>query len=138
MNVERREKTTEVSVIDDVEHEAALNRYLETAQQKKRKLPSKKQSNKQMMVMKNQDVNPLDENFQPKDPTKMSDRYVTELGKSHYDKVGNKSTITSWRYDHDKQMWLVIRESGHREYYSKESPFESWTKIDLKNLLRAP
>ncbi|KAJ0788425.1 hypothetical protein HanPI659440_Chr05g0191541 [Helianthus annuus] len=95
MNVERRERTTKVSVVDDVEREEALNRYLETAKQKKRKLPSKKQSNKQMMVMKNQDVNPLDENFQPKDPTKTSDRYVMELGKSHYDKVGNKSTITS-------------------------------------------
>ncbi|MFS7985016.1 hypothetical protein Hanom_Chr11g00993381 [Helianthus anomalus] len=61
-----------------------------------------------------------------------------ELGKSHYDKVENKSGITSWRYGHDKKMWLVIRESGHKEYYSKESQFESWTKIDLKNLLRAP
>ncbi|MFS7997000.1 hypothetical protein Hanom_Chr12g01136571 [Helianthus anomalus] len=49
-----------------------------------------------------------------------------------------KVKITSWRYDHDKKIWLVIRESGHREYYSKESQFESWTKIDLKNLLRDP
>ncbi|MFS8004155.1 hypothetical protein Hanom_Chr13g01222351 [Helianthus anomalus] len=35
-------------------------------------------------------------------------------------------------------MWLMIRESRHKEYYSKEYQFESWTKIDLKNLLRAP
>ncbi|MFS8022627.1 hypothetical protein Hanom_Chr16g01441761 [Helianthus anomalus] len=40
--------------------------------------------------------------------------------------------------DDDKKMWLVIRESGHKEYYYKESQFESWTKIVLKNLLRAP
>ncbi|KAJ0797655.1 putative Longin domain, v-SNARE, coiled-coil domain-containing protein [Helianthus annuus] len=130
MSVEQRERTSE-------EREATLNGYLETTQ-KKSKLPQKKQSNKQMLIMKNQDVNHVDENFQPKDPTKTSDRYVMELGKSHYDKVGNKSGITSWRYDHDKKMWLVIRDSGHREYYSKESQFESWTKIDLKNLLRAP
>ncbi|MFS7984983.1 hypothetical protein Hanom_Chr11g00993021 [Helianthus anomalus] len=90
-----------------------------------------------MLIMENQDVNPLDENFQPKDLTKTSDRYVMELGASHYDKVGNKSRITSWRYNHNKQMWLMIRESGHIEYYSKESQFESWTKTDLKNLLRA-
>ncbi|KAF5811715.1 putative Longin domain-containing protein [Helianthus annuus] len=130
MSVEQRERTSE-------EREATLNGYLETTQ-KKSKLPQKKQSNKQMLIMKNQDVNHVDENFQAKDPTKTSDRYVMELGKSHYDKVGNKSGITSWRYDHDKKMWLVIRDGGHREYYSKESQFESWTKIDLKNLLRAP
>ncbi|MFS8014323.1 hypothetical protein Hanom_Chr15g01343211 [Helianthus anomalus] len=121
MSVEQRERTSEETT------------------KKKSKLPRKKRSNKQMLIMTNQDVNHVDENFQPKDdPTKTSDRYVMELGKGHYDKVGNKSGITSWRYDHDKKMWLVIRDSGHREYYSKESQFESWTKIDLKNLLRAP
>ncbi|MFS7920002.1 hypothetical protein Hanom_Chr03g00219191 [Helianthus anomalus] len=35
-------------------------------------------------------------------------------------------------------MWLITRKSGHREYYAKESQFESWTKIDLKSLLCAP
>ncbi|MFS7953625.1 hypothetical protein Hanom_Chr07g00620891 [Helianthus anomalus] len=39
---------------------------------------------------------------------------------------------------HDKQMWLITCKSGHREYYAKESQFESWTKIDLKSLLYAP
>ncbi|KAM0031461.1 hypothetical protein Hdeb2414_s0017g00509111 [Helianthus debilis subsp. tardiflorus] len=135
MNVERRERTTKEKATDDAECEEVLNKYIEIAQKKKRKLPTKKQSNKQMLVMKNQDVNPMDESFQPKDPTKTSDRYVMELGQSHYDKVGNKSAITSRRYDHNKQMWLVIRENGHREYFSKESQFESWMKIDLKNLL---
>ncbi|MFS7985027.1 hypothetical protein Hanom_Chr11g00993501 [Helianthus anomalus] len=93
---------------------------------------------KKISRSENQDVNALDEKFQPKDPTKTFDRYVMELGKSHYVKVANKTGITSWRYDHDKKMWLVIRESGHKEYYSKESQFKSWTKFDLKNLLRAP
>ncbi|KAJ0786353.1 hypothetical protein HanOQP8_Chr02g0054471 [Helianthus annuus] len=88
--------------------------------------------------MKNQDPNPLDENFQLKDPTKRSDKLVMELGSSHYDDVGNKSEVACWRYEHDKEMWLVTRKSGHREYYAKENQFESWTKIDLKSLLRAP
>ncbi|KAJ0813540.1 hypothetical protein HanPSC8_Chr17g0774591 [Helianthus annuus] len=35
-------------------------------------------------------------------------------------------------------MWLVMRKSGHREYYAKQSQFESWMKIDLKSLLHAP
>ncbi|MFS8008279.1 hypothetical protein Hanom_Chr14g01270811 [Helianthus anomalus] len=83
----------------------------------------KKQSNKQILVMKYQDLNPLDENFQLKDPTKRPDRY---------------SAVASWRYEHDKNVWLITRESGHREYYAKESQFESWMKIDLKSLMRAP
>ncbi|MFS7953169.1 hypothetical protein Hanom_Chr07g00615411 [Helianthus anomalus] len=61
-----------------------------------------------------------------------------ELGSSHYDEVGNKSEVACWRFEHDKQMWVITRKSGHREYYAKESQFESWTKIDLKSLLRAP
>ncbi|MFS7918581.1 hypothetical protein Hanom_Chr03g00202851 [Helianthus anomalus] len=89
-NVERRHKTAKEKTAEDVEREAALNIYLETTQAKKRKFPPKKASNRKMLIMKNQDLNPLDENFQPKDPTKTSDIYVIELGKSHYDKVGNK------------------------------------------------
>ncbi|KAJ0456396.1 hypothetical protein HanIR_Chr15g0761971 [Helianthus annuus] len=92
MNVEQRNQRAEER---DVEREATLNKCLETEQPKKRKVPQKKQSNKQMLIMKNQDVNPLDENFQPKDPTKKFDRFVMELGKSHYDKVRNKLGITS-------------------------------------------
>ncbi|KAJ0749929.1 hypothetical protein HanPSC8_Chr05g0203131 [Helianthus annuus] len=79
--------------------------------------------------MRNQDLNPLDENFQLKDPTQRPDRLVMELGSSHYNEVGNKSEVACWRYEPDKQMWLITRKSGHRE---------PWTKIDLKSLLRAP
>ncbi|MFS8021073.1 hypothetical protein Hanom_Chr16g01423151 [Helianthus anomalus] len=138
MNIAQHERTAEEKVVSDAEREASLNAYLAAEQRKKWKLPIKKQSNEQILIMKNQYMNPLDENFQLKDPTKKSDRYVMELGSSHYDKVGNKSNITSWRYDHDKNQRLVIRESGHREYYANESQFESWTKIDLQNLLHAP
>ncbi|MFS7912495.1 hypothetical protein Hanom_Chr02g00130611 [Helianthus anomalus] len=80
-------------------------------------------------------MNPLDENFQLKNPMKRSDRYVMELGSSHYDLVGNKSKVTNWRYDYDKNMWLINRESGQREYYAKESQFQTWTKIDFQSLL---
>ncbi|MFS8024485.1 hypothetical protein Hanom_Chr16g01463831 [Helianthus anomalus] len=60
-----------------------------------------------------------------------------EFGFTHYDEVGNKSKVACWRYEPDKQMWLITRKSGHREYYGKESQFESLTQIDLKTLLRA-
>ncbi|MFS7968813.1 hypothetical protein Hanom_Chr09g00801921 [Helianthus anomalus] len=77
-----------------------------------------------MLVMKNQYMNHVDENFQLKDPTKRPDKFVMELGSTRFDKVGNKFAVANW--------------SGHQEYYAKESQFESWTKIDLKSLLRVP
>ncbi|KAF5809061.1 hypothetical protein HanRHA438_Chr04g0162871 [Helianthus annuus] len=151
--VGRSEQTPEqratAHVAAEAERAAALEAYL-AAKPKKRSSKSKKrqekekqkekekQSEKQLLVMKNQDMNPLDENFQLKDPTKRPDRLVMELGSSHYDEVGNKSEVACWRYELDKQMWLITRKSGHREYYAKESQFESWTKIDLKSLLCAP
>ncbi|KAM0057389.1 hypothetical protein Hdeb2414_s0005g00157641 [Helianthus debilis subsp. tardiflorus] len=137
-NVAHHEQKAEVRVVTNIEHEIILYAYLTAEPKKKRKQPAKKQSNKQMLVMKNQDMNSLNENFQFKDPTKQSDRYVMDLGSSHYDKVRKKSTVANWRYDHDKNMWLITRESGHSECYAKESQFESWTKIDLQSLLHAP
>ncbi|MFS7999279.1 hypothetical protein Hanom_Chr12g01164181 [Helianthus anomalus] len=65
-----------------------------------------------MLAMKNQDMNPLDENFQLKDPTKRPDKFVMELGSNHYYTVRNKSKVASWRYDHNKNLWLITRESG--------------------------
>ncbi|KAJ0726310.1 hypothetical protein HanPI659440_Chr12g0468831 [Helianthus annuus] len=138
LNVGRQERTAEERAVADTEHEAGLNAYLAVEPQKKRKKPAKKQINKEMLVMKNQDMNPLDENFQLTDPTKRFDRYVIDLESSHYDTLGNKSKIVNWRYDHDMNMWLITRESGHMEYYAKESQFETWTKIDLQSLLRTP
>ncbi|MFS7998865.1 hypothetical protein Hanom_Chr12g01159061 [Helianthus anomalus] len=73
-NIGHPEQTTEeraaARVATDAEHEARLNAYLAVEPKKKRKKPEKNQSNKQMPAMKNQDMNPLDENFQLKDPMK--------------------------------------------------------------------
>ncbi|KAJ0618633.1 hypothetical protein HanHA89_Chr02g0055671 [Helianthus annuus] len=142
-NVGRPEQTPEeraaAHAAVEAEREAALEAYLATKPKKRSSKPKKqKQSNKQMLVMKNQDMNPLYENFQLKDPTKRPDRYVIGLGLSFYDQVGNKSEVACWRYEHDKKMWLITRKSGYRQYYAQEAQFESWTKIDLKSLLRAP
>ncbi|MFS7968296.1 hypothetical protein Hanom_Chr09g00795781 [Helianthus anomalus] len=119
LNVGRLEQTAEeraaVRSAADAEHEAGLNSYLGVEPKKKRKKPTKKQSNKKMLVMKKQDMNLLDENFQLKDPTKRPDRYVMELGSSYYELVGNKS-----------------------KGILHNSQFETSTKIDLQNLLRAP
>ncbi|KAJ0560352.1 hypothetical protein HanHA300_Chr06g0210481 [Helianthus annuus] len=142
-HVDRTEQTPEqraaTNAVAATEREAALNAYLPAKPKKRSSKPKKKkQSSKQMLVMKNQDLNPLDENFQLKGPTKRPDRYVMELGSSFYDQVGNKSEVACWRFEHDKDMWLITRKSGYQEYYAKEAQFKSRTKIDLKSLLRAP
>ncbi|MFS7954097.1 hypothetical protein Hanom_Chr07g00626311 [Helianthus anomalus] len=66
-------------VVAEAEREAALNAYLAAEPKKRSGKPKKKkqkQGTKQILVMKNQDMNPLDENFQLKDPTKRPDIYV--------------------------------------------------------------
>ncbi|KAF5786292.1 hypothetical protein HanXRQr2_Chr10g0439101 [Helianthus annuus] len=134
----------------EAERAAALEAYLaakpkklssrikKKREERHKEKEQEKQRKTQLLVMKNQNMNPLDENFQLKDPSKIPDRLVMELGSSYYDEVGNKSDVACWRYEPDKEMWLITRKSGHREYYAKESQFESWTKSDLKSLLRAP
>ncbi|MFS7899583.1 hypothetical protein Hanom_Chr00s066794g01787391 [Helianthus anomalus] len=84
--VQTPEKRATANTTVDAKREVTLNASL-IAKEKKRstKPKKKKQSNKEMLVMKNQDLNPLDENFQLKDPTKRPDRYVMELGLSFYD-----------------------------------------------------
>ncbi|KAF5813704.1 hypothetical protein HanXRQr2_Chr03g0101851 [Helianthus annuus] len=79
----------------EAEHAASLEVYL-AAKPKKRSCKSKKrreekerekeqekQRKKQLLVMKNQDMNPLDENFQLKDPSTRPDRLVMELVSTH-------------------------------------------------------
>ncbi|MFS8034476.1 hypothetical protein Hanom_Chr17g01581551 [Helianthus anomalus] len=100
--VGRTEQTPEQSAVAhataEAERASAVEAYL-AAKPKKQSSKSKKrreekekekQSKKQLLVMKNQDRNPLDENFQLKDPSQIPDRLVMELGSSHYDELGKK------------------------------------------------
>ncbi|KAF5783129.1 hypothetical protein HanXRQr2_Chr11g0504321 [Helianthus annuus] len=153
-HVGRSEETPEQRAVAhaalEAERAAALEAYLaakpkklssklkKKREERRKEKEQEKQRKTQLLVMKNQNMNPLDESFQLKDPSKIPDRLVMELGSSYYDEVGNKSDVACWRYEPDKEMWLITRKSGHREYYGKESQFESWTKSDLKSLLRAP
>ncbi|MFS8006469.1 hypothetical protein Hanom_Chr14g01249501 [Helianthus anomalus] len=52
-------------------------------------------------------VNPLDENLNLIDASKVLDKYLTHVVKSLYDKVGNKSGIVSRIYDHDRNLWII-------------------------------
>ncbi|MFS7985851.1 hypothetical protein Hanom_Chr11g01003501 [Helianthus anomalus] len=53
------------------------------------------------------------------------------------DKVGNKSGIISWRYDHDKNLWMITRANQEVENYKTQAAFEYLTKPDLQTLIRA-
>ncbi|KAJ0569605.1 hypothetical protein HanHA300_Chr05g0168171 [Helianthus annuus] len=61
-----------------------------------------------------------------------------DVSDSHYDKVGNKSGIVCWGFDHDRKMWWIKRKIGIVEYYSKPGQFQSLTKVDLSMLANAP
>ncbi|CAI9272459.1 unnamed protein product [Lactuca saligna] len=43
-----------------------------------------------------------------------------------------------WAFDHEVNMWFVKRNSGILEYYQSIHDFNSWTKVDIIELSRAP
>ena len=43
-----------------------------------------------------------------------------------------------WGYDPKLKLWVVKRNSGNLEYYKSIHDFNSWTKVDLSELPRAP
>ncbi|CAI9282549.1 unnamed protein product [Lactuca saligna] len=79
-----------------------------------------------LMFMKNSN-----ENHQAKDPVLI----VTKLKKR---KFGDRSGIKMWAFDHEVNMWVVKRNSRVLEYYQSIHDFNSWTKVDLAKLSRAP
>ncbi|MFS7984308.1 hypothetical protein Hanom_Chr11g00984961 [Helianthus anomalus] len=91
----------------NAEKDVALQQYLDTPHPKKIAPPPK--NKKRIVVMKNQNVNPLDDNSDPVDPSEVPNTYVMDIGESLYDKVGNKSSIISSRYDHYKMTWMIAR-----------------------------
>ncbi|MFS7930596.1 hypothetical protein Hanom_Chr04g00346121 [Helianthus anomalus] len=86
--------------------------------------------------MRNKNINPLDSNLNPVNPSEVPERFVVDVGESLYDKVGNKFGIVSWRFDHDKDTWMITRANHEVEYYKTKASFESLTQSDLKELIR--
>ena len=43
-----------------------------------------------------------------------------------------------WGYDHKHKLWVVKRNSGNPEYYKNIHDLNSWKKVDLSELSRAP
>ncbi|MFS7953519.1 hypothetical protein Hanom_Chr07g00619641 [Helianthus anomalus] len=105
------------------EHDEAMDRYIDnpprTANQKLKK---------KMVVMRNVGVE-RDLQFGDK-----PDRYVITTEK---DKHGNRSSILSWSYNDEMEMFIVKRKSGAVEYYDHSDAFKSWTAVDLRELSNA-
>ncbi|CAI9271189.1 unnamed protein product [Lactuca saligna] len=64
---------------------------------------------------------------------------VTDIKKRKFgDEYGDRSGIQMWTFDPTTNMWVVKRNLGVPEYYKSTPDFNSWTKVDLVELLRAP
>ena len=64
---------------------------------------------------------------------------VTDLKKRKFgDEFGDRSGVRMWAFDPESNMWAVKRNYGFPEYYKTIHDFNSWTKVDLAELSRAP
>ncbi|KAJ0599291.1 hypothetical protein HanOQP8_Chr03g0091801 [Helianthus annuus] len=61
-----------------------------------------------------------------------------DVGENYYDKVGNRSGIISWGFDHDRRRWWIKRKVGPVEWYKNPAQFQTFTKVDLIILSKSP
>ncbi|MFS8023627.1 hypothetical protein Hanom_Chr16g01453631 [Helianthus anomalus] len=102
-----KESTAEEREQQRKEHKDAMNRYFENPPRMENRKPGKK-----MVVT----------------------RYVITTEKS---KHGNRSGITSWAYNDEKGIFIVLRKNRGVEYYDNSEAFESWTVVDLREISKA-
>ncbi|CAI9296870.1 unnamed protein product [Lactuca saligna] len=75
------------------------------------------------------------ENRKAKDPVLT----FTDLKKRKFgDEFGDRSGIRICDFDPKSNMWVIKRNSDVPEYYKSVHDFNSWTKVDLAELSRAP
>ncbi|KAM0028048.1 hypothetical protein Hdeb2414_s0019g00547311 [Helianthus debilis subsp. tardiflorus] len=118
---------------DDAERSAAMEKYFErvidpVAEKEKAKRIKKK---REFVILKNKNLNPDDDDAQ-------ATHHLTDVGETLYDKVGNRSGVVSWGFDHDRKRWWIKRKIGPVEWYKAPAQFQTFTKIDLTNLANAP
>ncbi|CAI9304503.1 unnamed protein product [Lactuca saligna] len=83
-----------------------------------------------LLFMKNSN-----ENRKAKDPVLT----VMDLKKRKFgNEFGDRSRIRMWAFDPETNLWVVKRNLGTSEFYKSSHDFNSWTKIDLAELSRAP
>ncbi|MFS7912590.1 hypothetical protein Hanom_Chr02g00131751 [Helianthus anomalus] len=81
---------------DDAERATAMDHYF------RRK--------REYVILKNKNLNPAD-------PDVQVTHHLMDVGKNYYDKVGNRSCIISWGFDHDRHRWWIKRKVGPVEWY---------------------
>ncbi|MFS8013870.1 hypothetical protein Hanom_Chr15g01338091 [Helianthus anomalus] len=117
---------------DDVEHATPMDMYFnKPIDKEKDKAKTKRLKQKrELVVMKNRNLNPANPDFQ-------ITHHLMDVGESLYDKVGNKSGVVSWGFDHDRKMWWIKIKIGPVEYYRRPAQFQTMTKVDLSILSNA-
>ena len=91
---------TDVENRRKAERSAAMEKYFTrvtdpVADKEKAERMKKK---RELVVLKNKNVNPDDEDAH-------ATHHLMDVGETLYDKVGNRSGVVSWVFDHDRQRW---------------------------------
>ncbi|KAJ0800749.1 hypothetical protein HanPI659440_Chr03g0107151 [Helianthus annuus] len=136
-DVESRRKTAEdrarAFAKDDAERNAAMEHYFKrvtdpVADMVKAERIKKK---REFVILKNKNLNPEDEDAN-------STHHLMDVGETLYDKVGNRSGVVRWGFDHDRRRWWIKRKVGPVEWYKNPAQFQTFTKVDLINLSKSP
>ncbi|KAJ0569547.1 hypothetical protein HanHA300_Chr05g0167451 [Helianthus annuus] len=79
---------------------------------------------RECVVLKNKNLNLAEEDVQVT-------HHLMDVGENYYDKVGNRSGIISWGFDHDCHRWWIKRKVGPVEWYKNPAQFQMFIKVDL-------
>ncbi|KAJ0810265.1 hypothetical protein HanPI659440_Chr01g0025111 [Helianthus annuus] len=128
--VENRRKAFEK---DEAEKNAAMEQYFKrvtdpVADREKAERIKKK---RELVILKNKNLNPDDDDAH-------ATHHLIDVGETLYDQVGNRSGVVSWGFDHDRKRWWIKRKVGPVEWYKHAGQFQSFTKVDLTELSKAP
>ncbi|KAJ0700573.1 hypothetical protein HanOQP8_Chr10g0369331 [Helianthus annuus] len=118
---------------DDAERNAAMEHYFKKvtdidANKAKAERIKKK---REFVILKNKNPNPEDEDAH-------ATHHLMDVGETLYDKVGNRSGVVSWGFDHDRKRWWTKRKVGPIEWYKNPAQFQTFTKVDLITLSKSP
>ncbi|KAJ0455912.1 hypothetical protein HanIR_Chr15g0756441 [Helianthus annuus] len=130
-DVENRKKAFEK---DNAEKAAAMEKYFERVtdpEAEKAKAERLKKKKREFVILKNKNANPDDEDAR-------ATHHLMDVGETLYDKKGNRSGVVSWGYDHDRNRWWIKRKVGPVEWYKRSGQFQSFTKVDLTDLVNKP
>jgi len=118
---------------DNTDRAAAMDEYFKRITDKPtdKAKTTRLKKKREFVVLKNKNQN-------PDDPNAQATHNLMDVGESYYDKVGNRSGIVSWGFDHDRGMWWVKRNVGPTEWYKGAGQFQTFTKVDLIALANAP